>query len=217
MMAIEQMSEFFTARVDSYDNHMLTNVSGCREGYAKMAEFLPQNVEKLLDLGCGTGLQLDEIFKIYPNIEVTGIDLTLAMLEQLRKKHPDKKLNLIHQSYFDYNFGISNYDAAISFQSLHHFTHNMKLSLYERVFKALTDNGVYIECDYMVENQSDEDHYMAENQKIRLEQGIKDGEFYHYDTPLTIDHQIMLLKQAGFVTVESVWRVENTTILVAKK
>lgn len=49
------------------------------------------------------------------------------------------------------------------------------------------------------------------------EQGLKDDEFFHYDTPCTIDNQIMLLKKAGFKAVEQVLRIENTTILVAKK
>ena len=38
----------------------------------------------------------------------------------------------------------------------------------------------------------------------------------HYDTPLTIDHQILLLLEAGFARVEMVWREENTTILTAQ-
>ncbi|WP_367355490.1 trans-aconitate 2-methyltransferase [Atribacter sp.] len=51
-----------------------------------MAELLPETVVNLLDLGCGTGLELDEIFKIRPNIKVTGVDLSKAMLGILNKK-----------------------------------------------------------------------------------------------------------------------------------
>ena len=46
-MAIEQMSDIFTARVDGYDEHMLNNVEGCRDGYIKMAELLPQGAAGL--------------------------------------------------------------------------------------------------------------------------------------------------------------------------
>jgi len=80
------MSDFFTARVDEYDNHMINNVVGCKEGYIKMADLLPGTVVHLLDLGCGTGLELDEILKTHPNIKVTGVDLTKAMLDVLRQK-----------------------------------------------------------------------------------------------------------------------------------
>lgn len=216
-MAIEQMSDFFTARVEGYDDHMIKTVEGCKEGYIKMAELLPKEVNELLDLGCGTGLELDEIFKIKPLINVTGIDLTQAMLDKLKEKHPDKNLKLINESYFHYDFGISNYDAAVSFQTLHHFSHEDKLKLYIKIFNALKPNGEYIECDYMVETQEDEDFYYSENKRIREEQNIPEGEFYHYDTPCTIDNQIKLLTKAGFKVVKMNWRMENTTIIVAKK
>lgn len=216
-MEMEQMSDFFTERVDGYDEHMLKNVEGCKKGYVKMAELLPQEVTDLLDLGCGTGLELDEIFKTRPFIKVTGIDLTQAMLDKLKHKHSDKNLNLVNASYFDYDFGACKYEAAISFQTMHHFSHKAKLSLYSKIFEALKPGGQYIESDYMVMNQVDEDFYYSENKRIRKEQGISEGEFYHYDTPCTIDNQIKLLLEAGFKTVEMCFRVESTTIIVAKK
>ncbi len=182
-----------------------------------MAELLPQDIVELLDLGCGTGLELDEIFKSKPFINVTGIDLTQAMLDKLKQKHPDKKMSLINASYFDYDFGTCKYDAAISFQTMHHFPHEDKIKLYSKIFEALIDGGKYIECDYMVTKQEDEDFYYSENKRIREEQGIPDGEFYHYDTPCTIDNQIELLSKAGFTTIKMIWRVENTTIIVAQK
>lgn len=69
----------------------------------------------------------------------------------------------------------------------------------------------------MVESQEDEDFYYSENKRIRQEQNIPEGEFYHYDTPCTIDNQIKLLTKAGFKVVKTHWRMENTTIIVAKK
>jgi cyclopropane fatty-acyl-phospholipid synthase-like methyltransferase len=196
---------------------MIENVEGCKEGYIKMAELLPNGVNELLDLGCGTGLELDEIFKINPFIKVTGIDLTKAMLDKLKQKHPDKNLSLINASYFDYDFGASKYDAVVSFQTLHHFSHEHKLRLYTKVFNGLKADGQYIECDYMVESQQEEDFYYSENKQIRKEQNIPDEEFYHYDTPCTITNQIKLLSEAGFKTVQMEWRMGNTTIIVAKK
>lgn len=211
------MSDFFTARVDGYDEHMLNDVEGCKDAYIKMAKLLPQHITELLDLGCGTGLELDEIFKSKPFINVTGIDLTQAMLNKLKQKHPDKKMSLINASYFDYDFGTCKYDVAISFQTMHHFSHQDKIKLYSKIFDALKAGGQYIECDYMVTNQEEEEFYYSENKRIRKEQGIPDGEFYHYDTPCTIDNQIVLLSKAGFINVEMNWKVENTTIIVAQK
>jgi SAM-dependent methyltransferase len=216
-MMLEKMEEFFTARLAGYDRHMLDNVPGCKEGYSKMATLLPDNVVTLVDLGCGTGLELDEIFKTHPDIKVTGIDLTEAMLDMLKRKHPDKDMTLIYESYFDYDFGIEKFDAAISFQTMHHFTQDKKKELYTRICSALKPGGRYIECDYMIVEQKEEDFHFMENERIRKEENIPEGEFYHYDTPCTIDNQVKMLRAAGFTEVEKVWRKENTTIIVAEK
>lgn len=212
---MEKMSEFFAARVDGYDEHMRNDVEGCEEGYKKMAELLPADTKNLLDLGCGTGLELDEIFKRLPELEVTGIDLTLEMLLKLREKHPDKHMELIHASYFDCDLGVCRHDAAVSFQTMHHFTHGEKTALYERICNSLKDGGRYIECDYMVETQREEDHWFEENKRIRDELGIPMDEFYHYDTPCSVDNQVKMLLQAGFERAEMVYRRENTTMIVA--
>lgn len=216
MERLEEMSEFFAARLSEYDEHMLSCVEGCREGYIKMAELVPKNAKTLLDLGCGTGLELYEIFKRIPDMEVTGIDLTAAMLQRLREKYPDKKLNLICGDYFTAPFG-RDFDCAISFQTMHHFKKDKKAELYKKIYSALADKGVYIECDYMVLTQQEEDLWFAENDRIRKEQGIGEDEFYHYDTPCTIDNQIALFKGAGFKDVKMTFRQENTTMLIARK
>ena len=118
---LEAMSDFFTARTEMYDEHMLTEVEGCKEGYKKMASLLPEDCETLLDLGCGTGLELDEIFRLYPDIKVVGIDLTQSMLDKLRQKHPAKEMRLICGDYFQEPFGANVFDCAVSFQTMHHF------------------------------------------------------------------------------------------------
>lgn len=214
---MESMKEFFTARVQGYDAHMLEEVTGCREGYEKMAELVPEQTQSLLDLGCGTGLELEPIFQRFPGLQVTGIDLTQAMLVQLRAKFPHKNLTLIEGDYFSVELGKSRFDVAVSFQTMHHFSKEKKGELYRRIFQALKPGGVYMECDYMVETQEEEDFAFAENRRIRRELGIPEEAFYHYDTPCTIQNQQALLLQAGFSRSEMVWRKESTTLLFSQK
>ncbi|MBQ7981051.1 MAG: class I SAM-dependent methyltransferase, partial [Oscillospiraceae bacterium] len=64
---------------------------------------------------------------------------------------------------------------------------------------------------------AEEDHWFAENRRIRKEMNIPEGEFYHYDTPCTIENQLKMFDEAGFATAEKVFRVENTTIIFCKK
>lgn len=216
MDRLEKMADFFTARLAEYDEHMLSCVEGCREGYKEMARLVPENAKTLLDLGCGTGLELAEIFKRVPNIEVTGIDLTKAMLEKLKEKYEGKSLRLICGDYFAVPFG-KGFDCAVSFQTMHHFRKDKKLELYKKLYNALAQGGVYIECDYMVTSQALEDLYFSEYDRKKKEQGLADDEYFHYDTPCTVDNQLSLLRQAGFNNVKMTFRQENTTIIEGRK
>lgn len=216
-MKLEKMDDFFAARVEGYDEHMINDIAGCKDAYIKMAELLPDNVSELLDLGCGTGLELNEIFKINKNIHVTGIDLTKAMLDKLKEKYSDKNLTLVNASYFDYDFGINKFDCAISSQTMHHFSHEEKIKLYSKICAALKDDGQYIEFDYMAESQEQEDFCYNENKRIRKELKIPDGEFYHYDTPCTVENQTKMFLKAGFKDAEVKFRHGGSTIMVAKK
>ncbi len=214
---IERMDDFFSARVEGYEEHMMTEVVGCKEAYAEMTKLVPDTCKKLLDLGCGTGLELEGIFKKLPEVEVTGIDLTQVMLDKLEEKFADKKVMTICGSYFDICFGAEKYDCVVSFETMHHFSPEAKTGLYEKIFKSLKPGGVYIECDYMVTEQAEEDHWFAEKERLWKELRISDGAVYHYDTPCTIENQIGMFLKAGFVEAKKVFREGNTTIIVAKK
>jgi hypothetical protein len=69
----------------------------------------------------------------------------------------------------------------------------------------------------MVESQSEEDELFSLNHRFRSELGIPDSEFYHFDTPCTLDNQLKMLLCAGFGKAAQVWRQENTTIVMAYK
>ena len=217
-MPIESMSNFFAARVEGYDEHMINNVEGCREGYVKMASVIPPSTQMLLDLGCGTGLELEEIFKRFPNVQVTGIDLTRQMLDKLEQKYQDKNITLICADYFKTDLGTDRFDCAISFETMHHFATDAKTKLYRRICNAIKSGGCYIECDYMVETQAEQEFLFAEAARLRREAGVtNDNTFYHIDTPCTIHNQEKMMLEAGFDRVEQIFRIGNTSILIAKK
>ena len=216
-MELEEMTAFFTSRLDLYDEHMLREVPGCRAGYARMAALLPEGTARLLDLGCGTGLELEPIFARFPNLKVTGVDLTAAMLDRLRVKFPDRDLTLIRGSYVGMDFGRERYDAAVSFETLHHLEPEEKGALYRRVWEALTPEGVYVECDYFAATAEEEAVLRAEHRRLRMEAGVGEDTLYHFDIPCTLEHQKVLLEAAGFVQVTADPLEGDTVLLTARK
>ncbi len=200
---LEKMSEFFENRLDGYDEHMMTNIESAEEFYPFTAGLLPKAENShVLDLGCGTGLELEQYYLLCPSAKTTGIDLSQGMLDALEKKFTGKDITLINGSYFDVPFGNEVFDAAVSVESLHHFTKEEKLPLYTKLCAALKENGYFILTDYFAPTEELERQYRNDLLALKAAQGIHDDEFYHYDTPLTVQHETEALLEAGFASVE---------------
>ena len=215
---LEKMNEFFNKRLDGYDEHMMTNIESSDVFYPFTADCLPKTAgAKILDLGCGTGLELEHYFRLNPSAKITGIDLTESMLNALKNKFPEKDLTLICGSYFDVPFDENTFDAAVSVESLHHFTKEEKIPLYTKLCKSLEDNGYFILTDYFALTDEDEQAFRNELLRLKKEQGIDDNEFYHYDTPLTVEHETEALFEAGFSSVEVLNNWGATFIIKANK
>ena len=215
---LERMDEFFDRRLEGYDEHMLTEIESAQEFYPFTAACLPDTPDcALLDLGCGTGLELEFYLKRNPSANVTGIDMAPGMLGALRAKFPGKALNLILGSYFDVPFGENVFDAAVSVESLHHFTQAEKIPLYQKLCRALKPGGVFILTDYFAPSDELENEYRQELLRLKAAQGIADDAFYHYDTPLTVEHETQALMAAGFRSVEILGQWGATVTLRAKR
>lgn len=202
MEVLERMDAFFENRLEGYDAHMLCNIAGAGEFYPFTAAQLPMAPNaKVLDLGCGTGLELQWYFESNPTAEVTGIDLSAAMLRKLQEKFPDNKLNLICGSYFDTPFP-AGFDGAVSVESLHHFAKAEKIPLYRKLYASLRSGGCFIRTDYFSLSEEEEQQHRQNLLALRKAQNLDADTFYHYDTPLTIQNETDALLAAGFQKVE---------------
>ena len=218
MIKLEEMAAFFEKRLNGYDEHMRRDIEGGSDFYAFTAARLPQAREaQVLDLGCGTGLELEEYFALNPEAKITGIDLCQPMLNALAAKFPDKRLNLIRGSYFDAELPLDAYDAAVSVESLHHFPAERKRELYRKLFSSLKENGYFVLTDYFAESEALEKEYFQNLKELKREQGLDEGTFYHYDTPLTIEHEMKILLEAGFKDVRVLRQWGSTYMVFAGK
>ncbi len=215
---LERMDIFFENRLSGYDDHMLSHIEGASEFYKYTAAQLPmEDDSEVLDLGCGTGLELEAYFSLNPNVRITGIDLSVAMLNTLKAKFPHKDMKFIHGSYFEIPFEDKKYHASVSVESLHHFSAEEKLSLYQKLLRALKDDGYFILTDYFAESASLEKECFHNLELLKQEEKITDHALYHFDTPLTVEHEMGILTEAGFANVTILKNWSCTYTLKAEK
>lgn len=202
----KEMHEFFNKVVNiDYDEIHLTKI----KGKERIVDFIPKDAENIIDLGSGTGLQLIKLYKEFPNIKTIAIDVSDGMLKKLKERHISDNITIVNKSFFDYDFG-NNKDAVISTQALHHFEPSDKLILFKKVYDCLKDNGVFINEDYFAYDNEEEQKGFEDYKN--LVRGI--GK--HYDTPLTIEHEINILKEVGFKEIDK-YITEDYKIIVATK
>ena len=208
----ERMNTFFDARAGSYEEHMKKSIADFADFYGAVASPIEKTSDpiRVLDLGAGTGLELEQVFAIAPNARITVVDISSRMTARLMEKFADRErqIEVIHKSFNGMSFGDSMFDYAIAVMSMHHFMPDAKLDIYRRIQSSLRDGGMYIEGDWYV-STSDEirmlAEYKAKKQSLAFQQ---DGE-YHLDIPFSLETQRELIEQAGFRSFDPVWQSED--------
>ncbi|MEW6182873.1 MAG: class I SAM-dependent methyltransferase [Bacillota bacterium] len=85
-----------------------------REALLQFLDHLPGG--RVLDIGCGTGILSREL--AYRGLEVTGIDISMAMLNEARKKSYGLGITFLYADGGALPFPESAYDAVVCFTVL---------------------------------------------------------------------------------------------------
>jgi len=225
----EEMVSFFDARAAGYDEHMRETIPDFDAFYVAVAGAVPRTDApiEILDLGIGTGAEIEPLLARTPNACIVGVDVSGEMLALLRAKHASRlsRIDLVHASYQDIDFGDSTYDAVVSVMTLHHHTASDKLALYRRIRAALKPGGRFVNGDYIVSPDEAAEHVTGFRQAMgamagSLPEAMTEEAFagtYHVDIPLSLDREIDLLTRAGFIEIEVVHRTPHAAAIVAER
>jgi putative AdoMet-dependent methyltransferase len=179
-----------------YDKDVSNEENPVRTGYEKLLNFMADKVNsqsRVLELGCGTG---NLTAKLREMNEITGVDISDAMIKIARTKTEDKNVNYCQDdilSFFDYNE--KKYDCIISSYTLHHLTESEKKILFEKSYNVLDEKGVALFGDLMFENKNEKKLLIKQfrQKKITWLIDVMKKEFYW-----NIETSLMELNKIGF-------------------
>ena len=197
---VESTSEFFDGTAHLWDAHFGPTYRFLHEATASQIPATDEPIA-ILDVGCGTGLELEFIFDRAPNARITGLDQAPRMLSELRRKYSDRKdqISLVQASCLEWPQGLSDFDFALSILTLHHFPPQIKSRIYRSIASSLSAYGLYIEGDQMVSPDIEAKNMdLYERWIAKLPDGDRGA--WNYDIRLSVDTNLRLLLEAGFST-----------------
>ena len=212
---VESLPDFFNSVAHLWDAKFAADCTHLhRETARRIAP--TEAAVRILDVGCGTGLELEAIFERAPNARVTAMDQAPRMLAELARKYEARRhrIELLEASCLDWPDGLEGFDYVVSILCVHHFPPDTKVGIYRSFRQALKSGGVYVEGDQMTRGAAgSEDHELFERWIARLPGGRR-GE-WNFDVTLTAQTNRRLLLDAGFGTVNGPWFVDGGGVLTA--
>ena len=193
----EMRSDFFAAIKDTslfkrYSKDSRADVINEMKNY----EF-----QKLLDLDCGTGLLLEQLFEVFPDIEAYGFDYSLERIAEAKKRLAEKNVDFRFGNALQLPYDDCSFDMVISTSTFHHYSE--PVDILKEVHRVLKPNASLIICDTHL------------NATLRYLNKISKPINEVTDFRLYTEKDVwQLMSQAGFTAIQ--WKKINKFTYIAK-
>ncbi|UCB54572.1 MAG: class I SAM-dependent methyltransferase [Thiotrichales bacterium] len=142
MLFRESPEKFWNLIASKYAASPIADIAAYEKKIAKLKSYLSPT-DHLLDIGCGTGTQCDDLAS---NVkQVTGIDISgklLAIAEQRRGERKIDNVEFIQTTVFDARFEPGSFDVVTAFYVLHFFEDID--AAFGRIHGLLRPDGLFI-------------------------------------------------------------------------
>ncbi|MDR0532790.1 MAG: class I SAM-dependent methyltransferase [Verrucomicrobiales bacterium] len=148
-----KVAETFDRFAQSYDEDRRKLIPRFDDFYGTLTAQIPfpeSAPVQILDIGAGTGLVSGMLSQKFTWAHFTLTDILEKMLSQARERfanserHQFKILNSLDLA-FD-----SQFDAVVSALSIHHLANDEKTALYQKIYRALKLDGIFINADQVL-------------------------------------------------------------------
>lgn len=162
--------------------------------FAQEIEQLLLKSKNILELGCGNGR--DSLYFAQKGLNVTAIDASDEVIEQLKRENDEENICFICDDFVSSSAIYSGqYDYVYSRFTLHAINKEQESEVLRNVHKVLKEGG-----SFFIEVRSVNDELYGCGQKVAPDSYIFDGHFRRF---IKIENLIGELKQIGFTIVSA--------------
>jgi tRNA (cmo5U34)-methyltransferase len=225
-MVNETLKNQFDRGAKSYDRQRHDVIPNLDHIYSIIVNLASSEISgpKILDLGAGTGLLTQYLFKKYSRGCFTLIDISQEMLNQAQERFEGQpNFNYTHGNYLKANFDDS-FDIVVSSLSIHHLEDNDKKIIYSKVYEILNEGGIFINADQVIAPNPENEYIYQRNWWEKIETGsLPEDEKriitnrMKLDKPASLESNLSWLEGCGYVNVDVFYKYYNFCILYGKK
>jgi tRNA (cmo5U34)-methyltransferase len=145
--------EAFSEHAPDYDATRRAIIPCFDEFYATAVELLSLRdgpVERVLDIGAGTGLMSEAVLAAHPSAQLVLLDGSGEMLARAAERLRGAEVELVERDMRD---GLPDgpFDAVVSSLAIHHLEHDEQRLLYAAAAERLRPGGVFVNAEHILE------------------------------------------------------------------
>lgn len=171
------------------------------EGEAVLLEFVPQKVERILDLGTGDGRLLALLRIDRRDAKGVALDFSPTMLAAARERfRGDDKIQVIEHNLDNSLPELGQFDVIVSSFAIHHCTDQRKRTLYAEIYNALSPGGVFCNLEHVAPGTAELHGRFLRS--LRITEADEDPS----NKLVNVEEQVRWLREIGFQDVDCHWK-----------
>jgi SAM-dependent methyltransferase len=181
------------------------------DGYGALLEFLPNRVDRVLDLGCGDGEVVGRVLTERSSAEAVAADFSPVMLRRARERFADTPKVTVVKHDLDVSLPTEwgTFDLVVSAFAIHHVVDERKRALYGEVYGRLRPGGAFLNLEHVASPTPELHEAFLAAFNIAPEHDDPSNQLAPVET------QLDWLRGLGFGQVDCHWKWRELALLAA--